>query len=58
MVPSWKISVQSGDMEPGRMPPISAKCAQVCEKPTNASSAKTGEISTWSGVWVTAPCEA
>ena len=28
MMPSWKMSVQSGDSEPGRMPPISLKCAQ------------------------------
>ena len=28
MMPSWKISVQSGDSEPARMPPMSLKCAQ------------------------------
>jgi putative restriction endonuclease len=28
MIPSWKISSQSGDSAPARMPPISLKCAQ------------------------------
>jgi len=46
ITPSWKISVHSGEIDPGRSPPISAKCAQLWEKASSAPSAKTGERNT------------
>ena len=58
MMPSWKMSVQSGDSEPGRMPPISLKCAQDCAKAASSPSANTGATNTWSGECDTAPFEA
>ena len=42
MMPSWKMSVASGLIDPGRMPPISAKCAQPMTKATRRPSRKTG----------------
>jgi len=52
------MSVQSGDSEPGRMPPISLKCAQDCAKAASWPSANTGARNTWSGECETAPAEA
>jgi hypothetical protein len=58
MMPSWKMSVQSGDSEPARMPPMSLKCAQLCVKAASRPSANTGATNTWSGECETAPLEA
>ena len=38
--------VQSGDSEPGRIPPMSLKCAQDCANADSLPSAKTGVTNT------------
>ena len=58
MMPSWKMSVQSGDSEPARMPPMSLKCAHDWAKAASLPSANTGATNTWSGECETAPLEA
>ncbi len=57
MMPSWKMSVASGLMDPGRRPPMSAKCAQPMTKAQRRPSWKTGARNTWSLLWDTAPRE-
>ena len=57
MMPSWKISVASGEMLPARMPPMSQKWPQVCEKATSRPRWNTGAAKTMSGEWETPPRE-
>jgi hypothetical protein len=57
MMPSWKMSVVSGLIEPARSPPMSEKCAQPITKPQRRPSWKTGASSTWSLECETAPRE-
>ena len=57
MVPSWKISVASGDRLPARVPPMSQKCPLACEKATISPSTKIGTMKCMSGEWVTPPFE-
>ena len=56
-MPSWKMSVVSGLIEPGRTSPISAKCAQPMTKAQSAPPWKTGARNTWSLLCDTAPRE-
>ena len=55
MMPSWKMSVASGEIEPGRSPPISEKCAQPITNAQRSPSWNTGARNTWSLEWDTAP---
>jgi hypothetical protein len=48
MMPSWKMSVVSGLIDPARRPPMSEKCAQPMTKPQRRPSWNTGARSTWS----------
>ena len=57
MMPSWKISVASGLIDPARRPPMSAKCAQDMTNADRTPPVKTGASSTWSLECDTAPCE-
>ena len=57
MMPSWKMSVVSALMEPGRSPPTSAKCAHPMTKAMRAPPWNTGARNTWSFPCETAPCE-
>ena len=58
MMPSWKISVASELIEPGRNPPISEKCAQPMTNAARLPSWNTGARNTWSLECDTAPREA
>ena len=57
MMPSWKMSVVSGLIDPARRPPTSAKCAQLITKAQRRPSWNTGASSTWSFECEIAPRE-